>query len=132
MNAGDAGSGEQLGEAPFGGGSAEGYTVEQNLGSRCAEQETCFAGFIKRGAKFFPRSFELSRGAHVAKLVETRKLQQDVEAANKLARGGSGINSHGLAERVARYRSECPTTIRNTWTELNRLLLTIYSRLAEP
>src|SRR5262249_35862306 len=88
--------------------------------ARSAEQQTGPAGLVERGAQFFPSGLELSRGAHVAEFVEPGKLQQDVEAANKLARGGSGVNGHGLAERVTRCRSQVATNIRNAWTQLNK------------
>jgi hypothetical protein len=42
---------------------------------RGTQQEAAAATFVERTAKFFPRSFKLRAGAHVAKFIEPRKFQ---------------------------------------------------------
>lgn len=54
---------------------AERHTIEQDLVSRSAQEEAAAAAFIERTSEFFPRSFKLRRGPHVAKFIEPRELQ---------------------------------------------------------
>lgn len=69
VNAGDAGTGEQLGKTFFASGRAERHAVEQDLHSGCAEQKSAAAALIERTTQFFPRGFKLRRRPHVAKFI---------------------------------------------------------------
>jgi hypothetical protein len=42
---------------------------------RSTKQEAAAAAFIERTSEFFPRSFKLRAGAHVAKFIEPREFQ---------------------------------------------------------
>jgi hypothetical protein len=96
VNAGDAGTGKQVRETFFRCAAAQRHTVQQQLRPRSAEQQTRFAAIIQRRAQLFPRGFELPCGTHVSKFVEPRKLQQDVQAANKRPRRLSSIARHAV------------------------------------
>jgi hypothetical protein len=75
VNAGNSGTGEQLCETFFAGGSAQWYTVQQDLVSRSPEQEPAAAALIERTTELFPRSFKLRRRPHVTKFIEACELQ---------------------------------------------------------
>jgi len=50
-----------------------------------AEQQAAAALSLKNGAQLVPRDFKLRSGARVAKLVQARELQQNIQAADKRA-----------------------------------------------
>src|SRR5438270_12976618 len=112
MNTGYSRSDEQLREAALPGCGTKRYTIQQNLRARRSKQHAAAAAFIEGCAQLFPRSFELRRGAYVPELIQTRKLQQNVEAAYKCARGCSCIGSHASKCRKfldAPGRADIPT-----------------------
>jgi hypothetical protein len=104
MDAGDAGSSQQLREAFFRGSRSQRHAVQQDLVSGGTEQQTSLSAFIERGAQFFPRSLKLSHGAHMTEFVQARKLQQDVQAADECPSGLSCIACHSL-------RTSLPTNL---------------------
>src|SRR5262249_4498809 len=94
VDACDTRSGQQLSKTFFGSGSSKRYTIQQNLLPRGSQQQSCFAALVERGAQLFPGNLKLRTGANVAELVEPRVFQQNVQAADKLARSRSGIRAH--------------------------------------
>jgi hypothetical protein len=94
VNARDARRNQQLREASFARRRAQRHAVQQNLRSRSAQQHTTPAAVIQRVAQFVPRRFELVRRSNVAKLIQPRELQQDVQAADKRPRPASRFRTH--------------------------------------
>src|SRR5258708_14814906 len=92
--------------------------IQQDLHARRAEQQSRFAALIQRRAQFFPGGLKLRSSAHVAKFVQPRELQQDVQTAHELPRRRSRISAHWfpLADRRFENRSTA---------------LSYYSRMAE-
>ena len=66
--------------APF-----QGNTIQQQLRTRGAQQQTRFASRRNRPAQLFPRGVNLFHRSRVIVTVQAGKLQQDVQAANKCA-----------------------------------------------
>ncbi len=85
---------QQLREAAFARGRSEWHAVQQNLRTRGAQKHTAAAAVIQRVAQFFPRRFKLLHRLHVSKLVKTRELQQNVQAADKRPRPASLFLEH--------------------------------------
>ena len=52
----------------------------------CPEQQAACALALQDRAQLIPGDLKLRRGSRVAKLVEPREFQQDIEAADKCAR----------------------------------------------
>lgn len=94
MNAGNAGRHQQLREASFAGGRTERHAVKQDLIARSTQQHAATAAVFQRLAQLFPRRIKLLRRLHMAKLVEARKFQQNVQAANKRARSALCFRIH--------------------------------------
>ena len=87
LNAGEACGGKQLGKAALGGSSFDGHAVEQKLRAGGAQQQAGFIGDGNRLVQFVPGGLELLGRARMVKAVEPRILEQNVEAADKGARG---------------------------------------------
>src|SRR5713226_4955857 len=79
VDAGDTRSNQQLREAAFASRGTQGHTVEQNLVSRSAKEDAAPSALLKRTAQLFPRGLELGRRASVAKLIEPREFQQNIQ-----------------------------------------------------
>jgi len=94
MNARDSRSGQQLREASFSRRRAHRHAVQQNLVSRSAQQHAAPAAVLQRLPQLSPRRVKLRRGLRVAKLVQPRKFQQNVQAANKRPRPGLCLRTH--------------------------------------
>jgi hypothetical protein len=94
VNARDSRGNQQLREAAFARGGPERHAVQQNLRSRSAQQHAAAAAVIQRVAQFFPRRFKLLRCFRVPKFVQPRKLQQNVQAADKRPRPASRFLTH--------------------------------------
>jgi hypothetical protein len=94
VNTRDTGTSQKLRETFFRRRRSQRHSVQQNLVSRGAQQESRIAAFLQRGVQLFPRGFELRHRPHVPELVQARKLQQNVQAANKRAGRLSCISSH--------------------------------------
>jgi len=62
------------------------HAVEQNLVSRSAQQHAAPAAILQRLAQLPPRRFKLRRGLRMAKLIQPREFQQNVQAADKCPR----------------------------------------------
>jgi hypothetical protein len=103
VNAGNSGSGQQLRKAAFARSGAQRHTVQQNLRSGGSQKHTASAAIIERVAKFSPRGFKLLRRLHVSELVQTRELQQNVQAADKRPRPASLFN-HDCERRMLLLR----------------------------
>jgi len=96
MDAGNARRNQQLCEAAFASRGTQGHTVEQNLISGCAEENAAAPALIKRSAQLFPRGLKLGGRASVAKLIEPRKLQQNIQAADKCPSRAARFALHTL------------------------------------
>jgi hypothetical protein len=72
------------------------HTIQQQLSTGSAEQESGLSAFLERLVQFLPGSFELRCGAHMPELIQAGKLQQNVQTANKGARRRSSIAAHFL------------------------------------
>jgi hypothetical protein len=96
MNACNSGGREQLRETSFRRCGSQRHAIEQNLLARSAEQQPAFAAFFQRFVQFFPGCFKLRSCPHVTEFVQSRELQQNIQAANKLPRSRSCIGTHVL------------------------------------
>ncbi|PYT89047.1 MAG: hypothetical protein DMG36_23105 [Acidobacteria bacterium] len=81
-------------ETPFSRRRSHRHAVEQNLISRSAQQHAASAAILKRLAQLPPRRFKLRRGLRMAKLIEPRKLQQNVQAADECPRPAWYFRTH--------------------------------------
>src|SRR5207247_7493356 len=82
VNAGNSRGDQQLRETPLACGCSERHTIEQNLIPRRAQQQSTAATLVQCGAQFLPGGIELMRCPHMPKLVQPRKLEQNVQAAH--------------------------------------------------
>ena len=87
LNAGEACCGQQLRKAAFGRSRFDGRAVEQQLRAAGAEQQPGFIGNGNRFVEFGPGRLKLFGCARMIEAVEPRVLEQNVEAADKRARG---------------------------------------------
>jgi hypothetical protein len=102
VDAGNPGSGEELGEAAFGTGGIERNSVQVQLVA-VGPQKDAGASLIANGdAELSPGGLELSGSAGMPELVEPGKLQQNIQTAHECAGcGGFGVGGHTVRE-VAR------------------------------
>jgi hypothetical protein len=63
--------------------------IEQNLVPRSAQKHAAPAAVLQRLPQLLPRRLKLRRGLGVAELVQPRKLQQNIQAANKRPRAAA-------------------------------------------
>src|SRR4029077_17322014 len=63
--------------------------------------------FIQGLPQFLPGGLKLSRGPHVSKLIQARKLQQNVQASNEPACRRSSFLAHSSTERPPSIPSPC-------------------------
>ena len=97
MNAGNPGSGQQLREASFARRRSQWHAVQQNLRSGGAQQQAAPAAVIQRVAQLFPCSLKLLRRFGVSEFVQTRKFQQNIQAADERPRPATSyLGTHGL------------------------------------
>jgi hypothetical protein len=78
----------------FPGSRSERHTVQQNLCARRSKKHATTAAVIQRAPQFFPCRFELLRRFRVAKLVQTREFQENIQAADKRPRPASLFLNH--------------------------------------
>jgi hypothetical protein len=74
MNAGDAGSDQELRETFLARRSAQRHAVQQNLIAGGAKQKSAAAALVESAAQFFPSGLKLRRGSHVTKFIKTREF----------------------------------------------------------
>ena len=87
-------------EAFLPGGRSHGHAVEQDLMPGRTEQHAAPSAVLQRLAQFLPSRVKLRRGLGVAKLIQPRKLQQNVQTADKRARSGLRFTAHsGVSSR---------------------------------
>ena len=94
VNAGNTRRSQQMREASFARRRPQRHAVQQNLRPRSAQQHTAPAAVLQRVAQFFPRGFKLLRSLCVAKLIQPRKFQKNVQAADKRPRPASCFSTH--------------------------------------
>ena len=99
MDARNAGSRQELGEASLCGSCAERNTIEQDLCAGSAEKKTAVPALFKSFVKFLPCRFKLSSGPHVTEFVQSRELQQDIQTAHELPGSCSGVAAHRVPSR---------------------------------
>jgi hypothetical protein len=97
VNARDSRRRQQLREASFSRRRAHRHAVQQNLVPRSAQQHPAPAAVLQCLPQLLPRRVELRRGLRVAKFVQPRILQQNVQAADKCPRPALHFRTHGCA-----------------------------------
>jgi hypothetical protein len=117
MDAGNAGAGQKLRKAFLACRRAKGNTVQQNLITGSAEQETATNALIKRTSELFPGSLKLRRRPHVAKFIKPREFQQNVQAADKCPRAPTRFGTHAI--RRGSLPSPTSTTLE-TWPVIDK------------
>jgi hypothetical protein len=80
---------------------------------RSAQQHAAPAAVLQRLPQLFPRRIKLRRGLGVAKLIQPRKLQQNVQAANKRPRSGLCFRTHSTFEVLMFRRFHVSTLERS-------------------
>jgi hypothetical protein len=83
VNAGNPRPCQELRETSLSGCRTQWHSIEQDLIARSPEQQPGVPAFVERNPQFFPGSLKLRRSSHVAKFVQARKLQQNVQGANE-------------------------------------------------
>ena len=104
VNARDPRRSQQLRKASFSRRRAHRHAVEQNLVSRSAQQHAASGTVLQRLPQLLPRRIKLRGRLGVAKLVQPRKLQQNVQAANKRPRSALYFRTHAPLD-VLQFRS---------------------------
>jgi hypothetical protein len=105
VDAGDSGGGEQLRETSFAGRRPQRHAIEQDLIARSAEKHAAPPAILQRLAQFLPCGFKLLRRFHVAELVQPRKFQQNVEAADKGSRPALRVRTHARRTGIPAFPS---------------------------
>ena len=75
-------------------GRPHGNTVKQDLVAGRAQQHPAPAAVLQRLPQLLPSRVKLRRGLGVAKLIQARKLQENVQTADKRARSGLCFRTH--------------------------------------
>jgi hypothetical protein len=96
VNAGNPRRRQELRETPLSGCRTQWHSIEQDLIARSPKQQPSVPAFIERSPQFFPCSLKLRGRSHVPKFVQARKLQQNVQGANKRSSSRSGVARHFL------------------------------------
>lgn len=104
VDAGDSGGSQQLCETAFAGGRSQRHAIEKNLSPGSAQQHPASAAVFQCLAQFLPCGFKLLRRFHVAKLVEPREFQQNVQAADKRPRSALYVRTHALRPGITPFR----------------------------
>jgi hypothetical protein len=103
VNTGDPGGCQQLRKTAFARCGTQRHAVQQNLVAGSSQQKSGVPALIEGLPQFLPGGLKLSRGSHVSKFVQARKLQQNVQASNEPACRRSSFLAHSSMQRPLLY-----------------------------